>query len=33
MPAVRPAAAPPGEELVRTTQMEEWLQLAFAVCK
>lgn len=30
VPAVRPAAAPPGEELVRITDMEEWAQLAFA---
>ena len=30
VPAVRPAAAPAGEELVRITDMEEWAQLAFA---
>ena len=30
MPAVRPAAAPAGEELVRITDMDEWAQLAFA---
>ena len=30
VPAVRPAAPPPGEELVKITDMEEWAQLAFA---
>lgn len=30
VPAVRPALAPAGEELVRITDMEEWAQLAFA---
>jgi hypothetical protein len=30
VPAVRPAAPPPGEELIKITDMEEWAQLAFA---
>ena len=30
VPAVRPAAPPHGEELVKITNMEEWAQLAFA---
>ena len=30
VPAVRPAAPPPGEELVKISDMEEWAQLPFA---
>ena len=30
VPAVKPAAPPPGEELVKISEMEEWQQLPFA---
>ncbi len=30
VPAVRPAAPPPGEEIVKISDMEKWAQLAFA---
>lgn len=30
MPAVKPAAPPAGEELVKISDMEEWAQLPFA---
>ena len=29
MPAVQPAAPPPGEELVKIAELPEWAQLAF----
>ena len=30
VPAVKPAAPPAGEELVKISEMEEWAQLPFA---
>lgn len=30
VPAVKPAAPPAGEELVKISDMEEWAQLPFA---
>ena len=30
VPAVKPGAPPPGEELVKIEDMEEWAQLPFA---